>query len=263
MEYGEYIMLLPMMEYTSRPYSLACQVVSPLRLKTPVDLVGLGTIHDGIELGDYGEPTAYWIKKSSRAANLAYLPDVAQNFIRVPARQGHRWNVLHCFVSREPEQLRGTSFFAPAMKLFRDLNDYLDAELVSNIVTAAFALFVKTGAAKDPFNVANTLASWTETTQGTTGSTQTTRYQEWEPGMIMYGNTGEEVTPISASRPGTTFDPFTRIIKKAIAMSINMPYPVIFSDVDGLSFAGWRGAMLDAWRSIMFLPRFLRRRLEP
>jgi capsid protein len=64
----------------------------------------------------------------------------------------------------------------------------------------------------------------------------------------MYGETGQKPHLLSAARPGTTFEPFTRTIKKSLALSINQPYPVIFKDVEGVNFAGFRSAMLDAWR---------------
>jgi len=67
----------------------------------------------------------------------------------------------------------------------------------------------------------------------------------------MYGQTGQKPHPIAANRPGATFEPFIKVIKKAIASSINIPYPVLFKDVEGVNFAGFRSAMLDAWRVFM------------
>ena len=66
----------------------------------------------------------------------------------------------------------------------------------------------------------------------------------------MYGK--GKPTPIGANRPGTTFDPFTKIIMKAIASALNIPYVVLFKDVEGTNFAGFRSAMLDAWRVFVF-----------
>lgn len=94
LRYGEFLVLLPMLEDGLRPYSLACQVIHPLRVKTPVGMVFAGTIRDGIELGDYGDAKAIWIKKSGNNPSIP-LPDTAVNFLRVPTRVGHRWNVLH------------------------------------------------------------------------------------------------------------------------------------------------------------------------
>jgi len=248
MEFGEYVILIHMIDDPLRPYNLALQILNPLRLRTPVDKQGDPAIKDGVELGAYGEPVAYWIKKSSAQTGGSYMSDSSDNFLRIPARTGHRANVLHFFISQEPEQVRGWPFFGPAMKFFRDLNDYLDAELVSNIVTSAFALFIKVAQSVNPYDIASNLGSFSESRTTADGSDKPERYQEFLPGQILYGNTGEEAQPIAANRPGQTFEPFTRTIKKAIAMALNIPYPVLFKDVEGVNFAGFRSAMLDAWR---------------
>jgi lambda family phage portal protein len=249
-QFGEFILLLHMLDDPTRPYSLACQVIHPLRMKTPVDLVNNPNIRDGVELGEYGEPIAYWIKKSATAGVSSVLADVSANFLRIPAKIGHRWNVIHGFYATEPEQVRGICYFAPAMKFFRDFNDLLDAELVSNIVTAAMALFIEqeTG---NPYDVAANISDFNETILGSDGRSQTVRYQEWVPGQIMYGNKGEKPVPITATRPGVTFEPFTKILKKSMSMAVDIPYPVQFSDTEGTSFAGFRSAMLAAWRVYM------------
>jgi len=243
LRYGEYFVLLPMLDDDqTRPYSLAVQVINPLRVKTPVDMLHNPDIRDGIELGDYGQAEAVWIKKTSN--NIMQLPDISANFKRIPVKQGHRRNVLHGFVCKDPDQVRGWPFFAPAMKYFRDFNDLLNAELVSNVVTAALSYFIESGAGSDPYQMAeNFAASYNNTTEE-----NPIRYEEVFPGQIMYGSTGEKPHLLSANRPGTTFEPFTKTIKKSISMALNIPYPVLFKDVEGVNFAGFRSAMLDAWR---------------
>jgi lambda family phage portal protein len=194
---------------------------------------------------------AYWIQKSQRELGgfrTSVMAWSSKDYMRIPAKVGHRWNVLHGFITQDAEQYRGMPFFAPAMKFFRDLNDYLDAELVSNIVTAAFSMFVEVQTGSDPFNIGNSMLSMSGESVDTTNQV---RYQELMPGQIMYGNTGEKPHPIAAARPGATFEPFTKVIKKAISMSLNIPYPVLFKDVETVNFAGFRSAMLDAWRVFM------------
>ncbi len=259
LEYGEYLVLLPMLKDPVRPYSLACMVMHPLRLATPSDLISNDNIRDGIELGDYGEPVAYWIKNVNGNNPSAYLANTSANFTRVFARKGHRWNVLHGYVQNSPDQVRGMPFFAPAMKYFRDLNDYLDAELVSNVVTAAFSVFIETGAA-DPLTAAELYANHTE--KDTDDKQSEIRYQELMPGAIMYGETGQKPHPISGDRPGPTFAIFVKEIKKALAMSLNMPYVSLFHDVEETNYAGFRAAMLDAWRVFSFRRAWLGNRFN-
>lgn len=246
--YGEYFVLLPMIDDPLRPYALGCLIIHPLRVKTPVDLINDPRIKDGVELGEYGQPVAYWVKKSNPSGK--YLAETSANFLRIPAKKGHRWNMLHGFVSKEPEQVRGMPLLAPAMKAFRDFGDLIDAELVSNVVTAALSYWVEAGD-DDAYNLAEGFTTDEEeftTATGTTGTTEKIRYEETWPGRIFYGNPGEKMHMFSADRPGTTFEPFTRGIKKALSFSCNMPYAVLFKDVEGVNFAGFRSAMLDAWR---------------
>lgn len=245
-QYGEYLVLLPMLD--REPFSLACQVINPLRLKTPSDKYydSRVNINDGIELGEYGQPVAYWIKKPEENRYGFSLSDTSDNFTRIPARQGHRWNVLHGFVCQEPEQIRGVPVLASAMKFFKDFSDLLDAELVSSIVTAAFAMFVETGNGADPSVIADQFLRDDDDDDDLDD-----RYQEITPGSVMYGGPGEKPTVIAANRPGITFDPFVKIVKKALSMAVNIPYPVLFKDTEGVNYAGFRSAMLDAWRVYM------------
>jgi lambda family phage portal protein len=244
-QYGEFLFLIQMLDDPLRPYSLALQTINPLRLKTPIDLNNEPNIKDGVETGRHGEPKAYWIKKS--AARLGRSLDISTNFVRIPARAGHRFKVLHGFPVFEPEQVRGLPFFSPGMKFFRDLSDYLDAELVSAIVTAAFSVFIETGDS-NPYTTAQAMQTITETGYKSDFSTYDERYEELEPGSILYGNTGEKPHTISADRPGRTFEPFIKSILKSISNSVGIPYPVLFKDFDNMNYASYRSAMLEAWR---------------
>jgi lambda family phage portal protein len=244
-QYGEFLFLAQMFDDPLRPYSLALQTINPLRLKTPIDLNADANIKDGVEIGKYGEPVGYWIKKSANRFGRAL--DISTNFVRIPARAGHRYKVLHGFPIFEPEQVRGMPFFSPGMKFFRDLSDYLDAELVSAIVTAAFSVFIETGES-NPYTTAQAMQTITETGYKSDLTTYDERYEELQPGAILYGNTGEKPHTISAERPGRTFEPFIKSILKSIANSIGIPYPVLFKDFDNMNYASYRSAMLEAWR---------------
>jgi lambda family phage portal protein len=246
--YGENFTLFHMIPDPIKPFSLALQIVNPQRVRTPTDKQR-SNIRDGVELGEYGEPVAYWVKRYDPNKPYQSLSDTSGNFLRIPARAGHRWVMSHTFVTKEPDQVRGWPFFTAAMKYFRDFNDLLNAELVSNVVTAALAYAVELGAGDDPYQSALRFGTREDTSYTDPGGTERQRrIQEVNPGSVHYLNNGEKMTLLAATRPGTTFDPFTKTVKKSLAMSINLPYPVTFKDVEGVNFAGFRSAMLDAWR---------------
>ena len=64
----------------------------------------------------------------------------------------------------------------------------------------------------------------------------------------MYGDPGQKPHLLSANRPGTTFEPFTKTVKKSMSLAANLPYVIGFKDYEETQFAGARMAMLDAWR---------------
>ena len=113
--------------------------------------------------------------------------------------------------------------FGPGMKFFRDLSDYLDAELVANVITAAFALFIETGSV-NALTQAERMATITETGFKSDGSEFDQKYEEIIPGTVMYGNSGEKPYSISADRPGRTFEVFIKRILMSVANSTGIPY---------------------------------------
>lgn len=248
MRHGEFFMLLPMLKDKPwRHYSLACQLIHPSRVKTPIDLVSRGDIRDGIELGEYGEPVAAWVKRSGKKGVLA-LSDTKANFLRVPFRVGHRRCLIHSFITKDPEQVRGWPLISPAIKYFRSFNDLLDAELISNVITAAMAYFIETNPGEDPYDFGNRRASSTEPCLNGNGASVEQRWESVNPGQIWYGSSGQKPHLLSANRPGTTFEPFTKTVKKSLSMAANLPHVIGFKDFEETSFAGARMAMLEAWR---------------
>jgi lambda family phage portal protein len=247
-QFGESLTLVHMRPQPGRRYQMVLRVISPQRLKTPSDMQTRANLIDGVEVNDDGEPIAVWVK---RADGVNSLDNNSTNFHRIQISRGHRYMVLHDFYAEDPEQVRGKSPLTPVVKGFKDLSDFLDAELVSNVVTAAFALFIELSPGSNPLDAAGNMSAFYDTAW-TGQKTETTRYQHLDPGSIMYGNKGEKPHPIAANRPGATFEPFVRELRKAFAHAVGVPYTVAFHDMDGVSFAGFRSAMLEAWRVFMY-----------
>lgn len=233
-EFGESLEVVYMIDDPARPYLQASLIVDPRRLKTPSDRINDDNIKDGVEVGKFSAPVAHHIQK---AGNISLSSD---NFLRIPTRVGHRWTVLHDYVNKDPEQMRGEPILGTAMRFFRDFSDLLGSELTTNVTTAAMGVFIAADEA------ANQTA---ENMLDPTGKRQDNeRWQSIDPGEIWYGNKGETPHLLAADRPGRTFDPFTRIIKKAISQGTGVPFNVLFKELDGVTFAGFRAAMLEAWR---------------
>lgn len=246
---GEYLIIPQLVKRPHRTFSFALRAVDPLRLKTPTDLIKREDIIDGIEVDGDGFPKAYWVRRG----NAKPTDGSSKSFVRIPAYNGHRKNVFHGYITKDPEQWRGYVFFAPAMKFFRDLSDHLDAELVSNIVTSAAALFI---ASPEPS------AAVVAAMGGDVASLYSNElYEEVIPGQTIYGAPGQKPEVLEHNRPGNNFVPFVDTILRAASTCAGIPYEVAAKRYGEMNYSSARAALLDAWRVFGFRQSHLMRHL--
>jgi len=254
---GEYLILPTMRKTAPKPgessVRLALQAITPARMATPYDYMSRESIRDGVDLGVNGEPTGYYIATPKTGKMGMYLS--SSDFTRYPAWVGHRPGVLHSFhaAAKNPERVRGVSILAPAMKFFKDLSDYLDFELVGAIVASSFPLFVETN---NPYEMTGAFPTDSNNQAG-----DATKYQEFEPGQVMYGNPGEKPHVLKNERPGNTFTGFVETILRAVGASIGMPYEVVAKDFSKTNYSSARAALLEAWRVYKLYRTWMERHL--
>lgn len=234
---GEFFRIPLMVKHPDQIFSLALQSVDPLRIYTPCDLTSYENIKEGIEFDRHGRALAIWVANPEDGFVDSDLG--SENFTRVPARIGHRPGIIHTFIAKTEEQIRGVSILAPAMKFFKDLNDYLDFELVGAIIASSFPVFIET---TDPYGAAEGMPGGTDPVDGRT------KFHETAPGTVLYGNVNEKPHVLKNDRPGNTFDAFVERILRAIGASIGMPYEVIAKDFSKTNYSSARAALLEAWR---------------
>lgn len=236
---GEYLVLPLEIEAPGRDFSLAFQVLDPLRLRTPSDRVGAKMVHDGLELGDRGQVRSYFIADPGDGLITPSLSSTS--FRQVPARRGHRPGMLHGFYAREPEQKRGVSVLAPAMKLIKDTGEYLDYELAAAILTASMPIAVTLGS--NPIDFAGGLPA-----HPNDDAAKKVYHQEIAPGQFAYFNQGEDVKPLDPKRPSGTAEVFIRTMLRAISASTGLPYEIVAKDFSQTNYSSGRMALLEAWR---------------
>lgn len=213
------------------------------RLETvPATIIGLRRGGDsGIEVGERGQPIAYWI----RVADYK-VKDKGKRHVRIAARDAQgRPKVLHVFRTSRVGQLRGIPFFAPVLAHFKDLADYMEAEVVAARVAACLAVFVTKN---DPAFAQYGAATDTETSTGH-------RLQTIEPGLVSYLDPGEGINVVDPKRPGDSFEPFVQGVLRMIGMALNLPYELLAKDFSKTNYSSARAALLEArrmfttWRS--------------
>lgn len=238
LENGE-VFVLPLMiqDDPRRRYRLALEVIEADRVSTPPGKSSSANIRDGIELGARGEPVAYWIRKRHPGDVLMGGVKVGgDEWVRYPAfnRMG-RPNVLHLYHVKRPGQTRGEPFFAPVLAAFKDLADFMEAEIVAARVAACFTAFVTKN---DP------VAAF----EGNTTTAAGQRLESLEPGMVQYLASGESVTFGDPKRPTGAFEPFVLAVLRSIGASLGLPLELVLKDFSRTNYSSARAAMLEARR---------------
>lgn len=250
LENGEVILLPQRLKNNNRPYMLAWEVIEADRLTTPSDKISQKNIRSGVELGEKGEPKAYWILKE-HPGELKYRTPAASEFIRLDAyNQLGMPNILHLYSILRPGQSRGVPFFAPVLTYFKDLADYLEAEVIAARIAACFALFIKKS---DPYSAAAAAPSETNSAGQ--------RLNGIEPGMLEYLNPGEDIVSFNPNRPGNTFDQFVERILRIIGAALGLPYELIIKDFSKTNYSSARAALLQAYKYFRCRQEWLTRRL--
>ena len=251
LENGEAIILPLRLKDKNRPYMLALEVIEADRLATPSDKRGDKSIRDGVEIGDRGQPIAYWIRKTHPGdMTLRLRTPNADKFTRIPAKNKLGMpNILHLYWVLRPGQTRGVPFFAPVMTMFKDLASYMEATLVTARIAACFSVFIEKG---DSYSGAYNAADKTN------ASGQ--RIQEIEPGMIEYLAQGEKASSLKPEQPTGTFEPFVGRMLKTIGAALGLPYELVTKDFTKTTYSSARAALLEARRYFMSRQVFHERR---
>ena len=239
LENGE-VFVLPLMidKDPGRRYRLALEIIEADRCETPIDQRSNPKIREGVELGERGEPIAYHIRKRHPGDIMLGQAGVTgqQSWIRYPAfNKAGRPNVLHLYHVKRPGQTRGEPFFAPVLSAFKDLADFMEAEIVSARVAACFSAFVTKS---DP------AVSY----EGLPTNSAGQRLDSIEPGMIQYLNNGESVEFGDPKRPSGTFEPFVLAVLRSIGASLGLPLELVLKDFSRTNYSSARAAMIEARR---------------
>ncbi len=248
-----------------RAFSLAIQALSPRRLRTPFDKQTDPSIRDGVHLSECGQPLGYWVaapKPSAFPSSEWIGPALTSDQFRyIPARVGHRPGAFHLFRQNEEEQVRGVSCLAPAVKLFRNLTDAIDHELLAQVLAASFPVFIglEGGRAGLP-DAVREMYNLADPDEGG----EARYYQDVDPGTIMYGNKDEKPYILESKRPSQNFMAFAELILRAQGASMGLPYEEVLKDFSKTNYSSARAALNAAWKVyLMYRVWFARLYCQP
>jgi len=197
-------------------------------------LSGGGQIVQGVEYDGMGVVVAYWL--------FTQHPGGGGNpgaSVRVPASE-----VRHIYRVDRPGQGRGVPWCAPVMIRLKDLDEFMDAQLLKLKTSCAFTAFVHDVEA--PIDATQAAAALGE---------------RLEPGMIEILPPGKDIK--FASPPGADgSNEFVVETLRAIAGAYGISYESLTNDYSRVNYSsgrmGWieMTRNIEAWRWQMLIPQF-------
>lgn len=231
---GEVFAFMPLIKRAGTVSDLRVMLVEADKISTPDYKYDAGNLQSGIEIGTYGEPTAYWVETTPSVPYGA----PQRTWTRIPAfgSKSGRQNIIHLYKQERPGQRRGMPCLAPVLTCLKQLKEYSDAELTAAVIAGMFTVFVK-GVGD------NTLAGVTDP-EGVSPLEETAGLGA---GAVVRLDPNEDITIANPGRPSAQFEPFVQAVIKQIGMGLNIPYEVLVRSFNA-SYSASRAAIMEAWR---------------
>jgi lambda family phage portal protein len=245
--HGEVLALLP---HVRRDFSTSRSKVKLMpahKLRQDND----GTrMFQGVVMDDWGYPAAYRVDMR-----------IGQNYeepVTIPARDGAgRPQVVHVF-DGAPDQVRGISLLAPALRVVRQFDQLSDATLTSTLIQAIFAATIESDA--PTADVLNALQD--EEEQGTTGSLQgyltakagfyeNTKIDLGRAGKIAHLYPGEKLNFKASTSPNDNYEAFAKFLLREIARCLGITFEMLTGDYSGATYSSVRMAISEIWPLVL------------
>lgn len=226
----------------NRPLATSFELVEAERVSSPPRRHrGNRVIREGVELGNRHEPMAYWVTRGHPRDASPAPNRHRREYLRIRSKDRATGLPLfmHVYKPSRPQQTRGVTALAPALKLFKYLDDYLEAELVGKRMEACIGLIREV----DPMSQLAELMSGNDPKVKADE-----RITKFRPGMEARLFPGETLQVLDPKRPGQTFDPFVTRMLLAIGASVSVPYLILLKDYNRTSYSSYRGALKDFLR---------------
>jgi lambda family phage portal protein len=226
----------------ANPYGYALQVLDVERLDTtlnrePAD--GKNQIIMGVEQDADGVPVAYWL-----ASNPLGRDPTGKKLQRIPAGE-----ILHLFMTDDPEQVRGVPWMHAVMLTVNDLKGYNHAAIVAARIGASKMGFF-TSPDGDPTPVKDG-----EDSAGMP-------FTEADPGQFGMLPPGYDFKSFDPDYPHANYAAFVKEHKRDVASGFGVAYNTLANDLEGVNFSSIRSGTLeerDNWMAVQqwFIDAFL------
>jgi lambda family phage portal protein len=244
---GETLVVVRQSKRTDRVIPFCLEVLEIDRLATPISEINNPKIRNGVIYDDEGVPQSYLVLKRHPGDTITGMGFRTDDYEEIPA-----WNpngtrkVFYLFNPIRPEQLRGFSQFAAALKDYQDLDRYREAEIMAALEDACLTGFVKSDASM-AFQQGNT----TETDDNSN------RIHEFAPNKWHYLRPGEDVSIHGPQRPNANLPKFVEQLLSGPANALDVPPEVLSQNWKDMNYSNARTVLLQFYLSCRIRQAYL------
>jgi lambda family phage portal protein len=188
----------------------------------------------GVRVDEWKRPLAYAFLTRHPGDNRP--APIGREHVIVPAE-----DVIHLMVMERPQQTRGVTWFASAIKRLHHLAGYEEAEVVRARASSSLMGFVTSPEGEllgdDVYD----------------GD----RVSQFEPGVFKYLAPGEAVTVPQLDAPDGQFEPFVRAMLRAMAAGLGVSYETISRDFSQSNYSSSRLSLLEDRENWKALQQYL------
>lgn len=160
--------------------------------------------------------------------------------------------LFHHYNPDRISQTRGITSLAPVVDTAGMGDDLMFATLVKAQMSACVTIFRELSAAIDgPDEYCGSGGLPTTVENRPTGETR--QVAGWQPGLEIFGFTGETLKGFSPNVPNAEFFEHAKLILSILAVNLDLPVAVFLLDPSDTNFSGWRGSIDQArqrWQEI-------------
>lgn len=238
---GDILFLRRFRELPGRLLGTCYQAVEGDRVSNPNWAADGDMLAGGVEMDANGAAVAYHI------ANRHMLDRGragAVKWVRVPAYDARgRRQVLHVRGVRwRPDMTRYAPMLAPVIEALKQRSRYTEAELMAAVVSACFAIGMKSDDGDLGAGLSGGAAQPTGAS-GTGGAIEIT-----EPGQVFDLLPDEQIMSFEPGRPNPQFSPFIDAVAQEIGAGTDLPHELLVKKFSA-SYSASRAAMEMAWQS--------------
>lgn len=238
---GDVFAMMPRKERANWPYQTCIKLIEADRCLTPYEKVSLteDKVINGVEVDKTGEVKAFYIANKFPTDGLVSEDDCVR--IEKYGKRSGRQNMLHIMVRERPEQRRGVPFLSLILPALKQLERYMDAELMGAVVNAFYTVFITS----EEEHIEKSAVSPLHYDDDDSDHDDDDPDVKLGSGAVQYLREGEKVEESKPGRPNPAFEGFVKAVCRQMGATLEIPYEVLLKHFTS-SYSASRAAQLEA-----------------